>query len=137
MKNLPTFKELESNKIFEDEGQHDCCDFFSKLFQSRDIIHLCHLATTSYAAHVALGGYYEGIVGLVDGLVESYQGVYGLQKIDIPITVVCEPIGYLKNLYSYIMQSKEVLFKESFYLNQIDTILELLASTLYKLQFLK
>ena len=34
----------------------------------------------SYAAHVALGAYYEGIQDLVDTLVEVYQGQYEIFK---------------------------------------------------------
>lgn len=36
--------------------------------------HYWHLITKSYAEHIALGSYYEKLDGLVDKLVECYQG---------------------------------------------------------------
>ena len=50
----------------------------SYLFHSRTQAHIYHLQTPSFAAHMALNGYYDGIIPLVDGLVESYQGKYGI-----------------------------------------------------------
>ncbi len=45
---------------------------------SRTQAHIFHLQTPSFAAHTALQLYYEGIVPLVDGFVESYQGKNGI-----------------------------------------------------------
>jgi DNA-binding ferritin-like protein len=47
----------------------------SYLLHSRSQAHVFHLQVTgagSYAAHKALNGYYDSIVDLIDGLVESY-----------------------------------------------------------------
>lgn len=55
--------------------------FISTLFASRTQAHIFHLQTIgegSFAMHSALNIYYDDIVGLVDGLVESYQGRYGI-----------------------------------------------------------
>jgi len=49
----------------------------SILMHSRTQAHIFHLGVSgpgAYAAHKALQDYYEGIVDLIDGLVESYQG---------------------------------------------------------------
>ena len=48
--------------------------FIGTLFQSRTQAHIMHLQSNSYAQHVALQGYYEEIVDIIDSLVESYQG---------------------------------------------------------------
>lgn len=50
------------------------------LFLSREIAHREHLRTTSYAAHVALQDFYNGIIELADKLAEAYQGRYGMIK---------------------------------------------------------
>ena len=53
----------------------------SMFFHSRTQAHIFHTRVTgegSLAAHIALQAYYEGIVPLIDGLVETYQGQYGL-----------------------------------------------------------
>ena len=47
--------------------------FIGTLMQSRNQAHIYHLQTNSFAQHMALQCYYEGIIPLFDGLVESYQ----------------------------------------------------------------
>ena len=53
----------------------------SMFFHSRTQSHVFHLRVRgagAYAAHKALNEYYDEVVDIVDGLVESYQGKYGL-----------------------------------------------------------
>ena len=53
----------------------------STLMASRDQAHIFHWQTKgpgSFAAHMALNAYYDAIPGLVDALVESYQGKNGI-----------------------------------------------------------
>ena len=53
----------------------------SLLLQSRTQAHSFHLGVKgigSHSAHLALGEYYDAISGLIDGLVETYQGKEGL-----------------------------------------------------------
>ena len=52
--------------------------FISTLMSARTQAHIFHLQTPSFAAHTALNGFYDEIVGTIDGLVESYQGKYGI-----------------------------------------------------------
>ena len=55
--------------------------FISTLFASRTQAHIFHLQVTgpgSFAKHKALDDYYNEIIDLTDGLVESYQGRYGI-----------------------------------------------------------
>ncbi len=52
--------------------------FVSTLLASRTQAHIYHLQTPSFAAHKALNEYYEEIVDIIDGIVESYQGKYGI-----------------------------------------------------------
>ena len=54
--------------------------FVSMLFLARDLAHIEHLRVRgpgSYAAHQALGGFYNDVVGLADSLIEAYQGRTG------------------------------------------------------------
>jgi DNA-binding ferritin-like protein len=66
------------------EGSEQNSDFdemVSRLLHSQTQVHVFHLGVKgsgSYAAHKALQGYYEGIDALVDGIIESFQGKYGL-----------------------------------------------------------
>jgi hypothetical protein len=90
---------------------------------------------------MALNGYYDGIVDLVDGLVESYQGKYdiltGYKSYDIVSYTNNEnTIKYLQDLYSKVEKLRKCC-DESYIQNQIDAVCELINSTLYKLRFLK
>lgn len=112
-----------------------CNTFLSKLFEVRDTTHKIHLKTTSYAKHVALGSFYDELLDLTDGLVESYQGIYGIQEIEITNNPEQDPIKYLTDLYTYLETNKNH-FKETWVINEIDNISKLTAQTLYKLKYL-
>ena len=122
----------------------DFSEMVSRLLHSQTQVHIFHLGTKgngSYAAHKALQGYYEGIDALVDGLIESYQGKYGLVEEYNTYKMrkfesVENCISYLESLGEMINEKRESV-EDSFLQNQIDTVQELLYSTLYKLKFLK
>ena len=46
----------------------------ARIFATRDMAHMAHWRTASYPEHVALGDFYEALPGLIDALVEAYQG---------------------------------------------------------------
>jgi hypothetical protein len=116
-------------------------DMVSILLHSQTQVHIFHLQTKSYSEHKALQGYYEGIDALVDGIIESYQGKYdvvtGYNSIKTEEYKSSEQvIKYFKALDSMVEKNRKSV-KESFLQNQIDTVQELIYSTLYKLRFLK
>jgi hypothetical protein len=113
----------------------------SSLLHSQTQVHIFHLQTKSYSEHKALQGYYEGIDALVDGIIESYQGKYDIIKQYNSFNPeeyksTEQVINYFKSLDDMIVKNRESI-KESYIQNQIDTVQELLYSTLYKLRFLK
>ena len=133
--------EDDNNQDVDKEGSSSMVELISKLLNSRNQVHIFHLQVKDYAQHMALNGYYDGIGDLVDGVVESYQGKYDIitgysseeyKDFDSNETV----IGYLKGLANDV-ESVRKQTKESFIQNQLDTISELLYSTIYKLRFLK
>ena len=140
------FEEVKKRGLLEQEEKTSggLKDIISVLFHSRNQTHIFHLQTdsqSSFAEHTALGGYYDGIGDLIDGLVESYQGKHGIIKgysIDKvqDYESVKQVIAYLENIDSTIEKSRKSV-KESYIQNQIDTVQELIYSTLYKLKFLK
>ena len=125
----------------ESKGSSGFKDMVSILLHSQTQVHIFHLQTKSYSEHKALQGYYEGIDALVDGVIESYQGKYdvvtGYNSIKTEDYKSSEQvIKYFKALDSMVEKNRKSV-KESFLQNQIDTIQELIYSTLYKLRFLK
>ena len=114
----------------------------SLLLHSRTQAHSFHVGVKgvgSFSAHLALGAYYDSIGGLVDGLVEAYQGQYGLIKLQ-PVSGL-DTNNDIKNVIAYfdkLCQAVAKLRKEeklqmSWLQNDIDTIVTLLYSTKYKL----
>ncbi len=134
----------ETEETSEGSGQNnDFDEMVSRLLHSQTQVHIFHLGTKgsgSYAAHKALQGYYEGIDALVDGVIESFQGKYGLvtnyETYDMDkFESVKKCISYFNDLNNMITDKRKSV-KDSYIQNQIDTIQELLFSTLYKLKFL-
>jgi hypothetical protein len=116
--------------------------FISTLFASRTQAHIFHLQTDSFAEHSALNAYYDEIVGITDGLVESYQGKYGIisgyGNIALQEFQNCEGvIMYFETLCMYVEKSRQVLPQDTYIQNQIDEVVALINSTIYKLRFLK
>jgi hypothetical protein len=114
----------------------------SYLLHSRTQAHIYHLQTPSFAAHMALNGYYDGIIPLVDGLVESYQGKHGVltnySNFNILEYKSCEEIiMYFQGLSMTIEKLRTSIPQDTYLQNQIDTVVELISSTIYKLKFLK
>ena len=123
---------MNEKKLFTTIKPEIC---LAQLFQSRDIMHLAHLQTTSYATHKALQEYYEGILDLTDNLHETYIGTLGKRvNIKIPASEYINPESHLKYLKDYIMQHRGVFGKDNTHLqNIIDEIISLIAKTQYLL----
>ena len=116
--------------------------FISTLFASRTQAHVFHLQTDSFAEHSALNTYYDEIVGITDGIVESYQGKYGIVSgygnIALQEFQNCEGvIMYFETLCMYVEKSRQMLPQDTYIQNQIDEVVALINSTIYKLRFLK
>lgn len=113
--------------------------FVGTLMQSRNQAHIYHLQTQSFAAHMALQGYYEGIVDLIDGLVESYQGKYGIlrgYRMEGSIKEDDNAIVYFEGLSKFVESIRATVTQDSYIQNQIDEVVDLIESTKYKLKFL-
>lgn len=111
----------------------------SLLFKARTDAHLTHLkqADKTFARHNAMSVFYEEISDLLDGYVESSMGIVpGFTVETVPASaVIADPVAYFKDLYNQI-ETNRAEIKESFLQNQVDTVQELIANTLYKLQFI-
>jgi hypothetical protein len=106
-----------------------------QLFQSRDTIHIAHLQTVNYAEHKALNKYYDSLLDLTDGLLETYFGTIGKRiNIKIPASEYVNPQQHLKQLMEYVKKHRVVFGMENTHIqNIVDEILALIAKTLYLL----
>ena len=116
--------------------------FISTLMSARTQAHVFHLQTPSFAAHKALNEFYDEIVNTIDGLVESYQGKYGIVQgygnVALQEYQSCDGIIlYFTTLVNFLEKSRSMIAQDSYIQNQIDELVALIYSLLYKLRFLK
>ena len=109
--------------------------FTLALLNSATCAHLQHWQTKNYSAHKALKKYYSAIPDLVDRLAESYMGRNGrMGNFDEEFEIEKDPVRYFQALQKYVDDSRKHLGDESELQNIIDEILDLINSTLYRLQ---
>lgn len=116
----------------------------SELMSARNAFHRLHLKVTgpgSYAAHVAIGDFYDGLPGHSDTLVEGYQGA--AEKIltlkDVATRTlddVADGVAYLREISGMITKLQGML-PYSEIVNNLDLVKDSINSTKYKLLFLK
>lgn len=114
--------------------------FVALLFLARDQAHIAHLASKSYAEHMALNEFYEGIIDIADDFCECYQGYYN--------TILTIPrlnseskssiIDTLASHVAWIESQREAIVPRtnSSIHNIIDEGVSIYSKALYKLRFL-
>ena len=130
----------EDDEQTSSDNNEDFCEMVCQMLHSQTQVHIFHLGTKSYSEHKALQGYYEGIDALVDGIVESYQGKYGLltnykSYKNQSYKNKNQVLKYFTSLVNMIDDKRDCC-DDSYIQNQIDTVQELIYSTMYKLKFL-
>ena len=122
-----------------EENTQAIAEFVSTLLASRNQAHVYHWQAQqvgSFAAHKALNEYYDEIIDLVDGLVESYQGKYGIIY-GYKISGIVREDGsykmYFDGLSKYVELKRQRITQDSYIQNQVDEIISLIESTKYKL----
>lgn len=149
-------KNIKVNKVFENISGEEVVTqnivtksepvkFFSKLFEAREMAHIYHLQVRgdkgSHAAHKALEEYYDGVLDLMDDLIEVYQGQYdiveGYDSIDTSATGKTESLEYFIELAEFIKTTRySAILEEDAHLQAIiDEVLILVYKTVYKLKF--
>jgi hypothetical protein len=129
-------------KKSEPKPKANPAEFFGKMFQLRDILHTRHLHPTSPGQlgsgweHKVLNDLYDEILDLTDGIIESYQGKYGLIKIQIPASEYNNILAYLEEFVKFVENSYS-MFPESWIQNELDNVQKEIYSAIYKLKYLK
>lgn len=116
-------------------------EIIAVFFLSREIAHREHLMTESFAQHMALGSFYEDIVGLADKFAEACQGYSGKRLTDIPFyssPMKGDVIKRFQKLLERLQELRKDCYPESTAIqNIIDEAEALYFSLIYKLTFLK
>ncbi len=114
-------------------------EFFGTLIESIPITWRYHLKSRKHSEHVILEEYYEDAQEIIDRIIESYQGKfdvileYGNRIFDNGK----EDILYLSELRDFVQNGRNMfgdIVSSSEIMSEIDTLLSLLDSTLYKLK---
>jgi hypothetical protein len=105
--------------------------FIGTLFQSRDMMHIAHLQTTSFAEHKALNGYYDGILDLTDTFTEAYFGQNKRVEIVIPESKNTDAVTHMKDMMAMLNAERGNYSSEL--QNIIDEMLGLVDKTAYLL----
>lgn len=115
-------------------------EFLGYLLSVPNKAKLAHLRVKgigAYAAHVALGEFYDSFADLTDELIEVYQGMYGVQELAIPGTSFMEPVDALKGCREYIQSMRYKACEASHLQNIVDELVAVTDRTIYKLENLK
>lgn len=73
---------MKKRKLQEQEMMGETNSFSEMISRLRFAIEqtqVYHWQSQSYSEHIALNEFYDGLPDMIDGIVESYQGKYGIQ----------------------------------------------------------
>jgi len=114
-------------------------EFVGHVFALRNATHLAHWASKSYAEHKTLGKFYDALIEGVDGIVEAYQGYYGLLG-EVRITVIpkSDITSKIHSELTWVCNNRDkICQKNPMLLNLLDEFTAEYSTTLYKLTNLK
>ena len=131
-----------TNEVGEDTPEDNFADFVSYLKSSFNQAVVWHHQTNVYSMHKTLNSFYDGILDLTDGLVESVSGVYGrptgyeiMQPMDYQNPE--QVMTYFQTCYAEIQLDRTTIYQETWIQNQVDEIATLFAETIYLLSLNK
>lgn len=110
-----------------------------RVFTARNAAHIAHWKADTLSMHEALGDFYGSVIDKVDGLVEAYQGYFGLVG-NIPAVkdTKGELVAVLSADAAWVSKNRSQIAKNVPALeNIVDDLVGLYLTTIYKLRFLK
>ena len=118
-------------------------ELIQRVFCSRNIAHLTHWKTSSYAEHIALGDFYDGVVDQLDSFIEKYQAAFGLitfkedEEAEEKEEAKKDIIPLLQDDVKWISKNRSKIAREVPALeNVLDELVGFYLQTIYKLKFL-
>ena len=114
----------------------------SRVFYARNLAHFAHWRAKgdgSFARHMALGEFYDGVIDAIDPLVEAYQGAYDLiGNIPAPTDMQKDVLKCLEADAKWIEEHHEDICQGNRAVaNLIDTLTGVYLSAIYKLKYLR
>lgn len=117
-------------------------ELISRVFYARNLAHFEHWRAKgegSFAKHMALGEFYDGVIDAIDPLVEAYQGAFSLiGVIPAPKKTLGDSLKCLEADATWIEENHESICNGNRAVaNLIDTLTGVYLSTIYKLRNLR
>lgn len=117
-------------------------ELISRVFYARNLAHFEHWRAKgegSFAKHMALGEFYDGVIDTIDPLVEAYQGAFSLiGAIPAPEQTMSDSLKCLEADAKWIEANHENISKGNRAVgNLIDTLTAVYLSAIYKLRNLR
>lgn len=114
-------------------------ELIARVFHTRNAAHMAHWQATgpgSYARHVALGDFYDGVIGALDEFVEAYMGAFGIVGTPKPVaTEYGDIVSLLSDDVRWIKASYAGLTRDITALgNLLDGVSDNYLKALYKLK---
>ena len=103
-------------------------ELIAHLLETADVAHKQHLASTSYAQHMALGEFYAGLRDDSDTLIEALIGMG-----NTPTAPEEDISGYLKERYQDLLGMRALCDGDAAVENLFDGMLARFLSVIYKL----
>ena len=117
-------------------------ELIARVFYTRNVAHFEHWRAKgegSFAKHMALGEFYDGVIDALDPLVEAYQGAFELiGGIPAPEAHKGDILKLLESNAAWIEENHEEICKGNRAVaNLIDTLTSVYLSAIYKLRNLR
>jgi hypothetical protein len=111
------------------------------LLQARNVAHIHHWKTKSFAQHLALGELYDLLSSMADSLAEMYMGK-GSDLGTMPMTEphvfagldMSSPLGFVQQLWSFLEGAKSTIPQEDWFVNKYEELQGSVAQIKYKLE---
>lgn len=131
------------SEAIEGGGQQKAIlELIRRVFAVRNAAHIAHWATDSYARHMALGSFYDDIIEAIDGIVEAYQGWFGLlQGVKANVSTSPDPddiASVIADEAQWIAENRTAISGGNAAIeNLVDGLTDTYMTTFYKLANLK
>ena len=107
----------------------------SRVFAARDAAHRAHWRTGSFAQHMALGEFYEGVIDAIDEIVEVHQGVNGtIEQFTVEVPPISNITAWLQAEADWIADNRDqIAAGNDAVRNLIDGVGAIYRRAIYKL----
>lgn len=138
---MVTFSINKGMATMNDESDETLVELVMDLLHSSIVAQIMHWQTESYAAHKALGDFYETMPGMLDSLIEAYQGKNNIILAKFPMGEETyegmAPLAYMEKLLKEMDEGRALFGTDPEVQNLVDNVAGLIDSTIYKLRRFK